>query len=63
MKLSKVQEKRLQKNIRTLKDNTIDVLIDDGIFVEITREVLKKKEVTFEEQNEMSEEIIDRLFK
>ena len=63
MKLTKVQEKKLQQNIRTLKDNTIDVLINDGIFVEITREVLKKKAVTFEELNEMGEEIIDRLFK
>ncbi|KKK57314.1 hypothetical protein LCGC14_3055730, partial [marine sediment metagenome] len=40
MKLTKVQEKKLQKTIKTLKDNTIDVLINDGIFVEIAREVL-----------------------
>lgn len=63
MKLTKVQEKKLQQSIDILKDNAIDVLISDGIFVEITREVLRKKGATFKELNEMGEEIINRLFK
>jgi len=63
MKLTKVQEKKLQEIFRTLKDNVIDTLINDGIFDEVSKEILNKKSLTTKELNEMAEKIIDGLFK
>ncbi len=62
MKLTKVQEKKLQKIYKTLKDNIIDTLIDDAIFDEVSKEVLNRKVLSSEELNEMAEKIIEGLF-